>query len=64
MIAHSGTKVITQNPKTQKTQILFLHKIAKKRKWEYLRFATSEAITFEPIKIYTHMAKKWPETVL
>ena len=34
-----------------KCKFVLLNKIAKKGKWKYLRFATSEAITIEPIKI-------------
>ena len=37
---------------------MFLYKIAKKCEWKYLRFAAFEAITFEPIKIQTHLASQ------
>ena len=37
---------------------MFLYKIAKKRKWKFLHFATFEAINFEPIKILTHQASQ------
>ena len=35
---------------TKKHKFVFLYNIAKKWKFKYLPFATSEAITFEPIK--------------
>ena len=41
---------MTQNPKTQKTQILFLHKIAKNWKWrkngQKLSYNTYLRVTF------------------
>ena len=37
---------------------MFSYKITKKWEWKYLRFAAFEAITFEPIKIQTHLASQ------
>ena len=49
---------MTQNPKTQKMQICVFVQNHKKWEWKYLRFAAFEAITFEPIKIQTHLASQ------
>ena len=40
---------MTKKSKTQKTQICFF--VQNRKKQKYLRFATFEAITFDPIEI-------------
>ena len=40
---------MTQNAKTQKTQMSVF--VQNRKKQKYLRFATFEAITFDPIEI-------------
>ena len=44
----------TINAKNAKDEnVCFCTKSQKNKKWKYLRFAASETITFEPIKIKT-----------
>ena len=41
-------------PKNAKnTHLCFFYKIIKNQRWKILHFATSEAITFEPIEVQT-----------
>ena len=42
----------------KKRKFVYSYKITKKWEWKYLRFAAFEAITFEPIKIQTHLASQ------
>ena len=50
---HAKTQKTQKSPKTVHTKFIF-YKIALKRKWKKLHFFV---ITFEPIKIQTHLFK-------